>query len=188
MPRRDIEALRLYRKQYYAANRAKALVDAKAYRDAHKEERDAYQREYYKRNRLRSNAWAKQRYHKNKAAIRERMRPYERARYAKNKVRLRALGREWYAANRERLSIEHRARADEFLAFKCSIGCRECGYNKHGAALEFHHLDPKLKLRHIKTHNWKTDTGKAEIAKCILLCANCHHIETINQKRGRNET
>jgi hypothetical protein len=53
--------------------------------------------------------------------------------------------------------------------------CNQCGYNKNVAALHIHHLDPK-----IKEYNWvdlyskPSDILKAELEKCILLCANCH--------------
>lgn len=57
--------------------------------------------------------------------------------------------------------------------------CCRCGYNKYIGALEFHHLDPTqkdfgLSGSHMSTLN---DKAKAEIAKCILLCSNCHREE-----------
>jgi hypothetical protein len=43
-------------------------------------------------------------------------------------------------------------------------------------ALEFHHLDPKAKEFAIShdgiTRSWSKI--QAELAKCVLLCANCH--------------
>lgn len=53
--------------------------------------------------------------------------------------------------------------------------CEKCGYNKCISALEFHHLDPKEKdinISGIKSMDF--DKYKAELDKCILLCANCH--------------
>ena len=54
--------------------------------------------------------------------------------------------------------------------------CERCGYDNYIGALHFHHLDPN-----IKDVSWKTfklrkfnDAFKAELDKCILLCANCH--------------
>ena len=55
--------------------------------------------------------------------------------------------------------------------------CHCCGYDVHTGALELHHRDPSKKdpkttkhLRHI------TDVKRIqqELAKCVLLCANCH--------------
>lgn len=57
--------------------------------------------------------------------------------------------------------------------------CERCGYDKHLAALEFHHLDPTEKDFTITTskhsHSWVKI--QAELDKCILLCSNCHGIE-----------
>lgn len=53
--------------------------------------------------------------------------------------------------------------------------CAHCGYNKCSRALEFHHLDPNEKdfgISTILTRN--VASLKAEVNKCILLCANCH--------------
>lgn len=54
--------------------------------------------------------------------------------------------------------------------------CEVCGYHRCSAALDFHHRDPQSKEFGISAHGltraWKK--VEAEIAKCILLCANCH--------------
>ena len=57
--------------------------------------------------------------------------------------------------------------------------CIKCGYNKCLAALEFHHLDPTQKDFAIgkKCNTNLTDSVKAELDKCVLLCANCHREE-----------
>lgn len=53
--------------------------------------------------------------------------------------------------------------------------CVSCGYDKCSAALQFHHLDSKLKDFTIGGNHTRT-WGKiqAELDKCILICANCH--------------
>lgn len=55
--------------------------------------------------------------------------------------------------------------------------CEVCGYNKNISSLEFHHKNPSeksfpLDVRHLSNTN--IDKLKEEVAKCILLCANCH--------------
>ncbi|MEN9558487.1 MAG: hypothetical protein RL141_856 [Candidatus Parcubacteria bacterium] len=54
--------------------------------------------------------------------------------------------------------------------------CALCGYNKCSQALEFHHLDPSKKDFSVSadgsTRSW--ERIKNEIAKCALICANCH--------------
>ncbi len=59
------------------------------------------------------------------------------------------------------------------LGGKCSI----CGYSKNSSALAFHHLNPKdksfqLDLRSLS--NRKQTKIDEEVAKCILVCHNCH--------------
>jgi hypothetical protein len=54
--------------------------------------------------------------------------------------------------------------------------CRLCGYDRHVAALEFHHLDRAAKEFHLSKDGVARSLkrARAEAAKCILLCANCH--------------
>ncbi len=51
-----------------------------------------------------------------------------------------------------------------------------CGYNTHVGALDFHHVDPSTKEFGVSnkgmTRSW--EKIKAELDKCILVCANCH--------------
>lgn len=63
-----------------------------------------------------------------------------------------------------------------FLKHKESIGCKVCGYNKCGAALDYHHKDPSIKERRVTAKMWysNSDIIKKEIEKCTLLCSNCH--------------
>ena len=54
--------------------------------------------------------------------------------------------------------------------------CRGCGFSSPVDALEFHHLDPAAKEFGISVdgvpRSWQR--VEAELAKCVLLCANCH--------------
>jgi hypothetical protein len=60
--------------------------------------------------------------------------------------------------------------------------CQICGYNKCLDALHFHHKDPSQKRFEIpdalfgRCHaKFSIQEIEAEVHKCILLCANCHH-------------
>lgn len=56
-----------------------------------------------------------------------------------------------------------------------SYSCKICGYSKCLEAIEFHHINPALKewkLSDLVTN--KRETIVAELAKGILVCANCH--------------
>jgi hypothetical protein len=63
----------------------------------------------------------------------------------------------------------------EYLGGKCV----KCGYYKNIAALTFHHTEPNDKDFNISSHkhskSWFEITK--ELDKCVILCANCHHIE-----------
>jgi len=54
--------------------------------------------------------------------------------------------------------------------------CGLCGYDRHIGALQFHHLDPRTKSFEIAGRGLtrSLDRLRAEAAKCVLLCANCH--------------
>lgn len=53
--------------------------------------------------------------------------------------------------------------------------CSSCGYCKNYAALQFHHCDTKtMSLDARSLGNCSQKRIKEEMAKCILLCSNCH--------------
>ena len=55
--------------------------------------------------------------------------------------------------------------------------CQRCGYDRNGAALAFHHLNPATKSFGIdlrKCSNTSRELLTAEAQKCLLLCPNCH--------------
>jgi transposase len=58
------------------------------------------------------------------------------------------------------------------LGGRCSI----CGYSRYIGALEFHHLDPSEKEFGLSDRGMtrSMERLRAEVRKCILLCANCH--------------
>lgn len=84
-----------------------------------------------------------------------------------------------YADRREYImqAVAKRRRAIKTKSIEYKGGkCQLCGYNKYVGALELHHLNPSDKTFAIGekgyTRSW--ERVKAELDKCILLCANCH--------------
>jgi hypothetical protein len=76
---------------------------------------------------------------------------------------------------RERVA-ERRRRVKSILVAEAGGACVLCGYDRFAGALQFHHLDPATKSFAIG-HQGSTrgiDAMRAEAAKCVLLCANCH--------------
>ena len=69
---------------------------------------------------------------------------------------------------------EHMRRKRALIArYKVMRGCDICGYNKYFGALGFHHTRDKYRVVNEMLAYSKARL-KAEIAKCDLLCANCH--------------
>lgn len=52
--------------------------------------------------------------------------------------------------------------------------CEKCGYNKSIGALQFHHIDPRIKDFQISGKSYSFERLKKEVDKCIMVCANCH--------------
>jgi hypothetical protein len=63
-------------------------------------------------------------------------------------------------------------KAIEYKGSKCIC----CGYSKCSRALSFHHVNPSEKSFGISargiTRSW--EKTRAELDKCVLVCANCH--------------
>jgi len=54
--------------------------------------------------------------------------------------------------------------------------CSVCGYDRYIGALQFHHRDGKAKSFGLADRGLtrSLEAVRAEAAKCVLLCANCH--------------
>jgi len=97
----------------------------------------------------------------------------------------------WYAANKEkqkqrvqenndRYRLERRQFLYNYLSSHPCVGCGE----DDPIVLEFDHIDPKEKYMAISAmvrDNHSIKSIEAEIAKCQVLCANCHRRRTAEQ-------
>lgn len=71
----------------------------------------------------------------------------------------------------------HKKRRVEWIQqLKKATGCSICGYHKCFRALHFHHRDPDSKSFSIsdQMHRVSWIRLEEELAKCDILCANCH--------------
>lgn len=85
--------------------------------------------------------------------------------------------RSWVNTRRQKIA---RKRKIELIA-RLGNGCQHCGleYNgKNGAVFEFHHIEPETKKFGLGSEltNKAMAELRAEVDKCVLLCANCHQI------------
>ena len=72
-----------------------------------------------------------------------------------------------------------RAKRAWLKAYKSERGCQKCG-ETHPATLQFHHRNPadkKFEIGRMTNGTWGMESLRAEIAKCDLLCCNCHSKE-----------
>lgn len=114
-------------------------------------------------------------YEKNK----ERINAERRKQYAENselRIRIKTYNKGWRSKNREYEQERGRRIRDECLVNrrKVSVGeCQRCGYNRSMAALDWHHVDPSQK-RFRDLRKQPDEVVEAELAKCVLICSNCH--------------
>jgi len=66
--------------------------------------------------------------------------------------------------------------------------CERCGYSRYPEVMEFHHPDPTKKDFTIAYRmNWAIERLKIEVAKCQMLCANCHREVHVELRRNQLE-
>lgn len=84
---------------------------------------------------------------------------------------------------REKLNVQGKVRyqrVQEFLReYKLSRGCKDCGYRKHHAALEFDHISGKKEIN--VCFSKSIEQAKKEIEKCEVVCSCCHRIRTFER-------
>lgn len=88
--------------------------------------------------------------------------------------------RKWYYKNKERTKTNVVARKDAldawFLEYKSRLKCKKCS-ECHPACLDFHHRDnaeKELNVGKAVDKGWCKERILKEIAKCDVLCSNCH--------------
>lgn len=84
-------------------------------------------------------------------------------------------------ARKKQVSDKHRALVGRW---KMKRGCSVCGFKaEHHCQLDLDHIDPTTKHPSLKGHSyepaWSKSKIKVELAKCVVLCKNCHAEKTI---------
>jgi len=73
---------------------------------------------------------------------------------------------------------------DWYIKYKENLECSQCK-NDDYRVLDFHHMDSTKKLFNVSemaNAGHSIEKIKKEIEKCIVLCSNCHRIETYNSR------
>ena len=81
-------------------------------------------------------------------------------------------------ANKRNWDREQKLKYVQYKGGKCQL----CGYDKCIASLDFHHIDPSQKDFQVTAYRKSWEIAKAELDKCVLLCANCHREVHYSQK------
>jgi transposase len=98
------------------------------------------------------------------------------ARHGMTTFKLRGSGGYRCAKCRSEAVAKRRRKVKRMLVDVAGGGCSVCGYSRCIAALHFHHLAPAEK-RFALSHRGVARSmakARAEAAKCVLLCSNCH--------------
>jgi hypothetical protein len=68
---------------------------------------------------------------------------------------------------------------------KLERGCADCGYREHAVALDFDHLPGVEKVMDIAQAigRMSFERLQAEVAKCEVVCANCHRVRTMERRK-----
>lgn len=88
--------------------------------------------------------------------------------------------------NRRRKPLDRRVAAETVLQYLREHPCARCG-ETDPVVLEFNHLEPQAKLANVSEmiqEGVSKSRLAAEIAKCEVLCANCHQRHTISARRA----
>jgi len=99
-------------------------------------------------------------------------RQYAKDHYRRNKA--------LYLAKNEKA----RRRKKEFLLQLKQQPCTDCGKTYPHFVMEFDHLHSKwLPASQMRSHSWRK--LREEIAKCEVVCANCHAVRTWMRRKKR---
>lgn len=107
-----------------------------------------------------------------------------------HRIRTRRRHRLWLASRTPATSpriAEQRARwryDADLLDQLRSIPCADCGGTFAQCSMDFDHRDPSTKVRAVMSmiSNFGLEKILAEVAKCDIVCANCHRLRTFERR------
>lgn len=91
-----------------------------------------------------------------------------------------AYGREWRKRNPEYKRPGEEATNDRYLSLKRNP-CQDCGRSFPAVCMDYDHRPGEVKIKSVSRMVMEHRPWlliEAEIAKCDLVCANCHRIRT----------
>lgn len=97
---------------------------------------------------------------------------------------------EWYQKNKKQHAEKIKQRVDSNAAVARqlkSVPCMDCGGTFHWVAMDFDHRPGEEKLCEVSklvSEGYSLDLILAEIAKCDVVCSNCHRVRTFVRRSG----
>lgn len=82
---------------------------------------------------------------------------------------------------------EQRAVMRAWLEQEKSKPCKDCGKSYPYYVMDFDHVRGEKRKNLGAVYIWKRETLEAEIAKCDLVCSNCHRIRTHLRSQGHSK-
>lgn len=114
-----------------------------------------------------------------------------RKRRAENPEAVRQYFREYHAKNIEKIAPGKKVSrakslktAQDFVCSEKNKPCTDCGHIYPSDVMEFDHIgnDKSFNIAVAVRNGMSIERIKKEIAKCELVCANCHRIRTMNRR------
>jgi len=94
----------------------------------------------------------------------------------------------WYQANKERIAQKSKARFLErrtLIDNAKSVPCADCKNKFDPVCMDFDHRPGEEKVVEVgKMLSYRIDVLLAEIAKCDVVCSNCHRLRTKGRGYG----
>jgi len=92
---------------------------------------------------------------------------------------------------KEYIRLRYEKTANWIRDYKIQMGCKDCGYNAHHAALEFDHIEDRVQGTVSSLAGNSLKAVQKEILLCEVVCRNCHGIRTFvrgkyGPKKGRD--
>jgi hypothetical protein len=113
---------------------------------------------------------------------------------ARDRIAFNAAWQRWYRKNAKRKMTWQQRRRDELRQWwnelRATKSCARCG-ERTPECLEFHHVAPEAKdveVSRLVANGASRKRILAEIARCEVLCANCHLIHHWNERATDTRT